>query len=78
MNNNYLEIENQLLLYKSKAQILQMYIELLKRTDKAIEYIETNVKEHEHDDYDITLYYSLNQNECDELLEILRGNSNEQ
>ena len=41
--------------------------------DKAIEYIETNVKEHMHDDYDITMYYALNQNECDELLNILKG-----
>ena len=31
-------------------------------------------KEWEDDDYDVTLYYSLNQNECDELLEILKEN----
>lgn len=44
------------------------------KIDKAVEYIKTNCKEWENDDYDVTLYYSLNQNECDELLEILKEN----
>ena len=34
-DKKYLEIENQLLLKKSKGQMIQMYIELLKRIDKA-------------------------------------------
>ena len=37
------------------------------------EYIEDHTKEWIHDDYDVTLYYALLQNECDELLEILKG-----
>lgn len=65
MNNNYLEIENQLLLYKSKAQILQMYIELLKRTDKAIEILQDNSS---YDDSDFEGMKFQN-----DLLEILRG-----
>lgn len=39
--------------------------------DEIRKYIETHVKEHIHDDYDVTLYNSLNQDECDELLQIL-------
>lgn len=46
--------------------------------DEIREYIETHVKEHIHDDYDVTLYNSLNQDECDELLQILdKAGSNE-
>ena len=44
------------------------------KIEKAVKYIKTNCKEWENDDYDVTLYYSLNQNECDELLEILKEN----
>lgn len=44
---------------------------LLSVLDEIREYIETHVKEHIHDDYDVTLYNSLNQDECDELLQIL-------
>ena len=44
------------------------------KIDKAVKYIKTNCKEWENDDYDVTLYYSLNQNECDELLELLKEN----
>jgi hypothetical protein len=39
MSKNYLEVENQLLFKKSKGQMIQMYIDLLKRIDKAIEYL---------------------------------------
>ena len=48
--------------------------QLKDKIDKTVEYIKTNCKEWENDDYDVTLYYSLNQNECDELLEILKEN----
>lgn len=40
---------------------------------KAIEYIENNTKEWVHDDYDTTIYNALNQEECDELLKMLKG-----
>lgn len=68
----HLMLENQVQQETIKTQKL-VIDNLSERIDKAIEYIKTNVKEHQDDDYDITLYYALNQNECDELLEILRG-----
>ena len=37
MNKNYCEIENKMLLYKSKETIVKEHIELFKRIDKAIE-----------------------------------------
>ena len=55
-------------------QLQQENARLKDKIEKAIEYIKTNCKEWENDDYDVTLYYSLNQNECDELLEILKEN----
>lgn len=55
-------------------QLKQENARLKDKIDKAVEYIKTNCKEWENDDYDVTLYYSLNQNECDELLEILKEN----
>lgn len=39
MNKDYSEIENNMLLYKSKETIVKDHIELLKRIDKAIELI---------------------------------------
>lgn len=60
---------------KDVIKILQQENTQLKdKIDKAVEYIKTNCKEWENDDYDVTLYYSLNQNECDELLELLKEN----
>lgn len=60
---------------KDVIKILQQENARLKdNIDKAVEYIKTNCKEWENDDYDVTLYYSLNQNECDELLELLKEN----
>lgn len=43
------------------------------KINKAITYINDNMKIHYHDDYDITLYHSLDQDECDNILEILEG-----
>ena len=37
MNKDYGEIENKMLLYKSKETIVKEHIELLKRIDEAIE-----------------------------------------
>lgn len=42
------------------------------------EYIKDHTKEWIHDDYDVTLYYALLQNECDELLEILDKDSDKE
>ena len=61
-------------LYDNLKQLQQENARLKEKIDKAVEYIKTNCKEWENDDYDVTLYYSLNQNECDELLEILKDN----
>ena len=52
--NKYLEIENQLLLYKSKAQVMQMYIDLLKKIDKLTELLDN------HDRDTGTIYYKYN------------------
>lgn len=52
--------------------------EYKERIDNAIKYIkEHNLKEWVHDDYDITLYNALDQDECDNLLNILEGDNNE-
>ena len=60
--------------YEYINKLQQENARLKDKIDKTVEYIKTNCKEWENDDYDVTLYYSLNQNECDELLEILKEN----
>lgn len=64
----------QMLIDKLQQENQELKEQLEKRDnvlDEIREYIETHVKEHIHDDYDVTLYNSLNQDECDELLQIL-------
>ena len=66
------DLDNQKQMMFKNMQLNQLKVcELAKALDEIREYIETNVKEHVHDDYDVTLYYSLNQDECDDLLQIL-------
>ena len=66
------DLDSQKEMMFKNMQLNQLKVcELAKVLDEIREYIKTHVKEHIHDDYDVTLYYSLNQDECDELLQIL-------
>lgn len=47
--------------------------ELKDRIGNAISYVDDCIKEWIHDDYDVTMYNSLDQEECDKLLKILKG-----
>ena len=73
--NKYIdELEESSKLSELWCKSQQENAQLKDKIDKAVEYIKTNCKEWENDNYDVTLYYSLNQNECDELLELLKEN----
>ena len=73
--NKYIdELEENSKLSELWCKSQQENAQLKDKIDKAVEYIKTNCKEWENDNYDVTLYYSLNQNECDELLELLKEN----
>lgn len=76
MNKDYGEIENKMLLYKSKETIVKEHIELLKRIDKAIEYInkyESIRAYYEYIDEDGYEEYNCDENFKKELLDILKG-----
>lgn len=70
----FVKEKDQVITQRLMMNLQQENARLKDKIDKAVEYIKTNCKEWENDDYDVTLYYSLNQNECDELLEILKEN----
>lgn len=68
MNKDYSEIENNMLLYKSKETIVKDHIELLKRIDKAL--IKIDNMFNNGDEYTII-------DDLIELDKILKGDSNE-
>lgn len=52
MNKDYGEIENKMLLYKSKETIVKEHIELLKRIDKAIYHLDFFISDTNLSKYD--------------------------
>lgn len=51
--------------------LVEEAIKSTEKINKVIAYIKDNMKEHQHDNYDITLHYSLDQEECENILKIL-------
>ena len=70
-DKKYLEIENQLLLKKSKGQMIQMYIELLKRIDKAKVELSTLMSRYFYEED-----FYIEDTHLDEVLQTLDGGNN--
>lgn len=70
-DKKYLEIENQLLFKKSKGQMIQMYMELLKRIDKAKIELSTLMSRYFYEED-----FYIEDTHLDEILKTLDGGNN--